>query len=86
MSQTEQFFLENYGAYGRQRVRAFRINNTLQNIPRYLIETASVCSMLIVVGIMILCGQSVQELVPALSAFVMAAVKLLPSAGCRYKM
>lgn len=40
-TQTEDFFLENYEIYGRQRVRAFCINNTLQNIPRFLIEAAS---------------------------------------------
>lgn len=81
VSQTETFFLENYGKYGRQRVHAFRINSTLQNVPRFLIEAASICSMLMVVGIMLLYGKSVQELLPALSAFVMAAVKLLPSAN-----
>lgn len=79
VSQTEDFFLENYGKYGRQRVRAFRINSTLQNVPRFLIESVSICSMLMVVGVMLLYGKSVQELLPALSAFVMAAVKLLPS-------
>lgn len=80
-AQTERFFMENYAAYGRQRVRAFRINNTLQNVPRFLIEAASICSMLFIIGGMLLFGQDVQQLLPALSAFVMAAVKLLPSAN-----
>jgi ABC-type multidrug transport system fused ATPase/permease subunit len=80
-AQTEGFFLENYGVYGKRRVRAFRINNTLQNVPRFLIEAASICSMLLIIGSMILAGQDVRQLLPALSAFVMAAVKLLPSAN-----
>ena len=81
VTRTEDFFLENYKKCGRKRIHALRINNILQNIPRLLIEVASVCSMLMAVGIMIINGYSMQSLIPALGAFVMAAVKLLPSAN-----
>lgn len=81
VTRTEDFFLENYVAYGKRRVHASRINNILQNIPRLLIEVASVCSMLAVIGFMIAGGHSMQSLIPALGAFGMAAVKLLPSAN-----
>lgn len=81
VTRTEKFFLDNYGAYGRQRIYASRVNNTLQNVPRFLIEVASVCSMLAAIGVMVAVGYSMQSLVPSLGAFVMAAVKLLPSAN-----
>ena len=62
-------------------VNAARWNSTLQTIPRNLIELVSVCSMMIVLGIMIAMGEEMESLIPSLSAFVMAAVKLLPSAN-----
>lgn len=80
-AQTEGFFLENFIKYGKKMVNASRWSNTLQNIPRNLIELVSICSMLIVLGIMIAAGGEMDSLLPSLSAFVMAAVKLLPSAN-----
>lgn len=81
VTQTEQFFLNNFIKYGRRLVTAARWNSTLQNIPRNLIELVSVCSMMIVFGIMIVMGVEMDSLLPSLSAFAMAAVKLLPSAN-----
>lgn len=81
VTQTERFFLENFVKYGQKMVNAARWNSTLQNVPRNLIELVSVCSMMIVLGIMIAAGHEMDSLLPSLSAFVMAAVKLLPSAN-----
>lgn len=81
VTQTENFFLDNFVKYGRKMVTAARWNSTLQNVPRNLIELVSVCSMMVVLGIMIATGHDMDSLIPSLSAFVMAAVKLLPSAN-----
>lgn len=81
VTQTEDFFLSNFITYGKKMVNAARWNSTLQSIPRNLIEMVSVCSMMIVLGIMIAAGYEMDSLLPALSAFAMAAVKLLPSAN-----
>ena len=81
VTQTEDFFLDNFVKYGQEMVTAARWNSTLQNIPRNLIELVSVCSMIVVLGIMIATGHDMDSLIPSLSAFVMAAVKLLPSAN-----
>lgn len=81
VTNTEEFFLHNFMKYGKRMVNAARWNSTLQMIPRNLIELASVCSMMAVFGIMIASGYSLDALIPSLSAFVMAAVKLLPSAN-----
>ncbi len=81
VTRTEDFFLDNFVRYGQKMVNAARWNSTLQTIPRNLIELVSVCSMMIVLGIMIAMGEEMESLIPSLSAFVMAAVKLLPSAN-----
>lgn len=81
VTQTEHYFLDNFVKYGRKMVNAARWNSTLQNVPRNLIEMVSVCSMMAVLGIMIAAGYDMDSLIPSLSAFVMAAVKLLPSAN-----
>lgn len=81
VTQTGGFFLRNFAEYGKKMVTAQRWNSTLQTIPRNLIEMVSVCSMMAVLGIMIAAGHDMDSLIPSLSAFVMAAVKLLPSAN-----
>ncbi len=81
VTQTEAFFLKNFMKYGKRMADASRWNSTLQTIPRNLIELVSVCSMMTVFGIMIAAGYEMESLIPSLSAFVMAAVKLLPSAN-----
>lgn len=81
VTQMEGFFLDNFVRYGQKMVTAARWDSTLQNVPRNLIELASVCSMMVVLGIMIAMGHDMDYLVPSLSVFVMAAVKLLPSAN-----
>lgn len=81
VTRTEDFFLKNFVKYGQRMVTSARWNSTLQNIPRNLIELVSVCSMMAVLGIMIAAGHAIDSLIPSLSAFVMAAVKLLPSAN-----
>ena len=81
VTETEDFFLNNFVEYGQKMVNAARWNSTLQNVPRNLIELVSVCSMMAVLGIMIATGHEMDSLLPSLSAFVMAAVKLLPSAN-----
>lgn len=81
VTQSETFFLDNFIKSGQKMVNAARWNSTLQNVPRNLIELVSVCSMMAVLGIMIAAGYSMDALLPSLSAFVMAAVKLLPSAN-----
>lgn len=77
----EAFFERNYDSCGTKQIRAERYNTILQSTPRLIIEMFSVCSMLGVIGVMILSGQEIEALIPALGAFAMAAVKLLPSAN-----
>lgn len=77
----EDFFEKNYNQSGTKMIKADRYYAILQNTPRLIIEMSSICSMLIVIGIMIYWGQEMKTLIPALGAFAMAAVKLMPSAN-----
>lgn len=81
VTQTEHFFLDNFMKHGQKMVNAARWNSTMQSVPRNLIELVSISSMMVVLGIMIAAGYDMDALIPSLSAFVMAAVKLLPSAN-----
>lgn len=79
ISQTEFFFKKNYNQNGKKLVDAERKNAIYGVIPRMLIEMISISTVLLVVLIIVLGGANIMELAPILSAFAMAAVKLLPS-------
>ena len=52
----------------------------LRRMPRVIVETLCICGMLGILSIMVLLGESLVNLLPVVSAFAMAALKLLPSA------
>ncbi|MCF0131710.1 MAG: ABC transporter ATP-binding protein, partial [Pseudobutyrivibrio sp.] len=81
VSNTEEFFKDTFNNYGARLVEAQRKNEVWSLIPRLIIEMVAVCSALGIVAGLIVSGYSMQTLVPAMSAFAMAAVKLLPSAN-----
>lgn len=54
--------------------------NYLRRMPRVIVETLCICGMLGILSIMVLLGESLLHLLPIVSAFAMAALKLLPSA------
>lgn len=78
--QRERFFEDNYKEAGVKQISAEKWNMVFNNTPRLFIELGCVCSTLSVIAIMIYFGKPLEELVPALSAFAVAAVKLMPSA------
>lgn len=77
----EDFFENNYENSGARVIESEKLQSVLQIIPKMLIEMMSVCSMLAVFAIEIMLGKEVDSLLPALGAFAMAAVKLMPSAN-----
>lgn len=81
VSDKRDFFSKNYLEAGLKCIHSEKVSNVCGNIPRLLIELVSVCSMLMFIGIQILHGRETETLIPALSAFAMAAVKLLPAAN-----
>ena len=77
----ESFFEENYNQSGQALIRAEKWNTVFSNIPRLMIEMTCICSMLLLFAILILMGRDIASLIPAIGAFAMAAVKLMPSAN-----
>lgn len=80
ISRREKYFEENYREAGVKQISAEKWNMVYNNTPRLFIELGCVCSTLGVIAVMIYYGEPLEELVPALSAFAVAAVKLMPSA------
>ena len=79
VSGSEQFFLHQFSIYGKKAVDAEKVNNVLSNVPRLSIEAFGISSMLAVIAILMCMGREINTMLPQLTAFAMAAVRLLPS-------
>ncbi len=79
VSHKEEYFIEEYAVYGKKAIDAEKINSVVTMMPRLLIEAVSVASVLAVIMVLLSMGQSIEELMPQLTAFAFAAVRLLPS-------
>ena len=71
----ENYFVRAYEENGRYYASSLKKSQFYRNEPKYLIETVCVCGVLVKLQM----GADVQELVPQLSVFAMAAFRLLPS-------
>ncbi len=74
----EEFFVRNYyesGAIGADVARNYAVFN---NLPRLLIETIFMASMLLFIMVYMLRGGNVSVLIPQLSAFAVAAIRVMP--------
>lgn len=77
----EEFFVRNYyesGAIGANVARNYAV---LNNLPRLLIETVFMAAMLFFIMLYMLRGGDISVLIPQLSAFAVAAVRVMPSAS-----
>ncbi len=77
----EEFFVRNYyesGAIGANVARNYAV---LNNLPRLLIETVFMAAMLLFIMLYMLQGGDISVLIPQLSAFAVAAVRVMPSAS-----
>ncbi len=75
----EEFFENNYNAYGQMYIRSLRWNQTLSQFPRFLIEGICMAAMFIAVAVLIYNGTELETVIPILTAVAMAAIRLLPS-------
>lgn len=74
----EEFFVRNYyesGAIGADVARNYAVFN---NLPRLLIETMFMASMLLFIMLYMLRGGNISVLIPQLSAFAVAAMRVMP--------
>lgn len=77
----EKFFVNAFTKRGARKYTAVRNNEILGQIPAYLIETVCVGAILLVLVVKLYNGQDLNDMIPQLAAFAMAAFKLLPSVG-----
>ncbi len=77
----EEFFVRNYYESGSIGANVARNYAVLNNLPRLLIETIFIVSMLAFIMVYILGGGDIKVLIPQLTAFAVAAVRIMPSAN-----
>ncbi len=75
----EEFFVRNYYETGRVGAEVARNYAVMNNIPRLLIETVFIVSMLSFIALYISGGGDVKAIVKTISAFAVAAIRVLPS-------
>lgn len=79
VSHTEDFFIEKYNEHALGTSDAERKNQTYNKIPHLFIEAITVAVVLGVILILLSLGTELTDIIPALSALVIAAMRLLPS-------
>lgn len=79
VSNAEKFFMLNYDEQSRKIVGANRNEKAFKESPKLFIEAGTVAVMLFYILLMLHSGEDVSGIVPVLSAFVLAAVRILPS-------
>ncbi len=75
----EKYFVNEFVKSGEKKMLAVRRNNLLGQAPKYFIEAVVVFAVLVVIMVKLLSGSDINDMIPQLAAFVVAAVKLLPS-------
>jgi len=77
----EKYFVDAFTKRGAKKYHAVRNNEILGQAPKYLIETVCIGAVLLVLVYKLYNGQDLNDMLPQLAAFAMAAYKLLPSVG-----
>lgn len=77
----ETYFIDEYSRRGKHYVAAMERLNLYSNSPKLLIETVCITGMVAYMLVIVLSGKDLTQMMPALSAFGMAAVRLMPSAN-----
>jgi ABC-type multidrug transport system fused ATPase/permease subunit len=81
ISDTEDYFINEYAKCGAGYVNAVQKYNLYNATPRLLIETVCVGGLIGYMIFIMLNGASVTQLIPQLTVFALAAMRLLPSAN-----
>lgn len=81
IAQQEEYFEDRFFESSKVATSSVKWQSIFNNVPRLLIESGCICSALFAVAIWIYSGNPMEELIPILATFAMAAVKLMPSAN-----
>lgn len=77
----EDSFLESYKMYGKDYYKLVRDNSVFGSVPKLVVETSCISGILIYLAIMIIMGRELTSMMPQLTAFAVAAVRLMPCAS-----
>jgi len=75
----EQYFANSFGAYSDKNAVILTKYMVLNTMPRLLLETFCISGILGYIGMCIISGADMTSLIPQISAFAVAAMRLLPS-------
>jgi len=75
----EKFFLDNYDVAFKMSIVANQKHNIINVMPKPVMETILICSILFTMCLRILQGTDIAAFVATLSVFALAAMRLLPS-------
>lgn len=77
----ENYFITEYAKCGAGYVNAVQKYNIFNSTPRLLIETVCIAGLVAYMMVVVAHGASVDELLPQIAVFGLAAMRLLPSAN-----
>lgn len=78
----EEYFVESYQSYYKKYAKGLKISKLLAVIPKYIVEMVCISGLLIAIIIKIKYGRTeIITFIPQLSAFAVAAFRLMPSVG-----
>ena len=77
----EQYFINEYAKCGFGYVNAVQRYNLFNSTPRLLIETVCIAGLVLYMLVVMLQGATVTEMLPQLTTFGLAAMRLIPSAN-----
>ena len=77
----EQYFINEYAKCGFGYVNAVQKYNLFNSTPRLLIETVCIAGLVLYMMVVMLQGATVTEMLPQLTTFGLAAMRLIPSAN-----
>ena len=81
IGQNEGFFCNKYSESSSKYTKSEKTNTFISYIPRTLTETFFMVGMLSVILVLIMQGVEMTKLLPQLSAFAVAAIRLLPASN-----
>ena len=77
----ERYFVEQYEKSSSRLNTIQKRQNSMQNIPRLLIETVCMSGILIVMAVFLAAGNNLSEMITQLGILAAVAIKLMPSAN-----
>jgi ATP-binding cassette subfamily C protein len=77
----ESFFVERFASHGTAYARAMRSFTVMNQVPRLAVETALVVALLAAILVGLRSGGAAHALMPLLTLFGLAAVRIMPSAA-----